>query len=186
MGEGADPAESAFEGACAWSYLRRDPDYLRAWAAQAAPPRFEDAPFPLRIQDGADLAAAAWELHAWEDPDNGVWRSPFWHAAPMLEGELAVPGRSPLLELLAASKSRLEGLRLLDGSLALKVGRGDLAVQVRVPDAGSFRADAGLVIRIEVGLGFPVSIRRAGDFWSVVGGRPPPQGWVRGANTRNF
>ena len=182
---GGDNVWSAFEGALAWTYLRRDPDYREAWAARAAPSCFEAAPFPLRVQAGADLEAAGWGLHAWEDPEGEAWHSPFWSAAPMLDAEMTAPGRTPLLPLLAAAKSRIEGLRLAGGGLLLKVSRGNLAVQLMVPDAGGVAEDAGLVIRVEVGMGFPVSIQRAGDFWSVVGGAPPRPGWVRGANTGN-
>ena len=49
--------------------MRRDPGYRAAWVAHAGtPPRFEAAAFPLSVQSGADLLAAAdWSLLAWED-----------------------------------------------------------------------------------------------------------------------
>ena len=38
-------------------------DYRAAWAAHAAPPRFEAAGFPMRVQTEADLLAEAdWAL----------------------------------------------------------------------------------------------------------------------------
>ena len=87
MGRGRATAPDPVRGAHAWAYMRRDPDYRAAWAAQAGPPRFEAAAFPLRVQTGADLAAADWALPVWEDPDAAMWRSPFWSGIPMLVGE---------------------------------------------------------------------------------------------------
>ena len=84
----------AVRGAHAWAYMRRDPDYRRDWAAHAAPPRFETAGFPLRVQTESDLLAEAdWALLAWEDPGAEAWRSPFWSGIAMLVGE---PDPDPL------------------------------------------------------------------------------------------
>ena len=66
MGRGKADAER-MRGA--WACMRRDPGYRVAWAAQAGPVRFEPAPFPLRVQTGADLAAAHRGLAVWEDQD---------------------------------------------------------------------------------------------------------------------
>ena len=75
-------------GAHAWAYMRRNPLYRRAWEAHAAPHRFEDAGFPVRVQTEADLLAEAdWALLAWQDPEREAWRSPFWSGIPMLIGE---------------------------------------------------------------------------------------------------
>lgn len=60
MGRGK--AADAVRGACAWACMRRDPGYREAWTAKAGPERFEPAPFSLRVQTEADLAAAHWGL----------------------------------------------------------------------------------------------------------------------------
>ena len=113
MGRGKATAPEPVLGAHAWAYMRRDPDYRAAWAAHAAPPRFEAGAFPLRVQTGADLAAAAqWALLAWEDPGAAAWRSPFWSGIPMLVGEPDPdpwPDTTALLPLLAAADATVEG-----------------------------------------------------------------------------
>jgi len=84
--------KDAVLGAHAWAYMRRDSGYRAAWAAQAAPPRFEDADIPVRLQTEADLLAEAeWALLAWEDPGAEAWRSPFWSGVPMLIGTGGAP-----------------------------------------------------------------------------------------------
>ena len=74
-------------GACAWACMRRDPGYRAAWAARASPVRLEAAPFPLRVQTAADLAAADWGLAVWEDPHVEDWRTPFLPGMPALVAE---------------------------------------------------------------------------------------------------
>ena len=110
MGRGRAKDPDPVLGAHAWAYMRRDPDYRADWALHAGPPRFEAAAFPLRVQTGADLAAADWALPVWEDPDAAMWRSPFWSGIPMLVGEPDPdpwPDTTALLPLLAgAGRSR--------------------------------------------------------------------------------
>ena len=48
----------AGNGIWAWQILRCREDYLAAWAGRTALPRYEDAPFPVRVQSTRDLAAA--------------------------------------------------------------------------------------------------------------------------------
>ena len=109
------------DGALAWSVLRCSGDYRAAWRAHAAPPAYEDgAPFPVRIRTEADRAAEApWGLLAWSDPDGGS-ASAFFAEAPMLDGTGAASA-PPLLPLLADAGASVEGLRLCDGALMLKV-----------------------------------------------------------------
>ena len=64
-------------GKRAWEFLKRNPGYEEAAAeaaAGAARAPAEPAPFPMRVQTDADLAASAWGLLAWEDPlaDGGL------------------------------------------------------------------------------------------------------------------
>ena len=112
----------AGDGALAWEYLRRNPNYRDAWEAATATPVFEKAPFPLRVQTEADLATARFALLAWADPEaadgeaGGGAVSPFWAEAPMLRGKLS-SNATPLLALLDGAGARLEGLRLADGCL---------------------------------------------------------------------
>ena len=150
MGRGKTGVPDIVRWAHAWAYMRRDPDYRAAWAGNAGLPRFEAGAFPLRVQTGADLAAAAdWGLLAWDDPRVGVWRSPFWSGIPMLVGEPNPdpwPDTTPLLPLLAGAGATVEGLRLMNGRFPRERARqqcpqpqhpadGDpLVLQVRLPD----------------------------------------------------
>lgn len=104
---------------------------------------FERAAFPLRIQSEADLEAASWGLLAWEDPfaEAGP-AAPFWAEAPAALAVVApaeVPDLgAPLAELLARDRATLEGLRLADGTLLLKVEWAGLAAQMRLLGARTF------------------------------------------------
>ena len=60
---------SAGDGSLAWEYLRRSPDYRKAWAAAAFRPLFEAAPFRFRAQGEAGLEAARLALPAWKNPE---------------------------------------------------------------------------------------------------------------------
>ena len=189
-GAGARDRET-LRGAHAWAYLRRDPDYRAAWAAHAAPPRFEAAGFPLRVQSQADLLAEAkWALFAWEDPEAQAWRSPFWSAIPMLIGEPDPdpwPDPAPLLPLLADAGARVEGLRLLDGRFVLKVERGNALLQILVPSGRAFAPGDGLMAKLGLSLPLEAAVGRVEDLWRVAGRMPPPRsGRVRGRKTRSF
>lgn len=176
----------ASDAALAWEYLRRSPDYCTVWEAYASPHAFEDAPFPIRVQGETDLAAARFALLAWQEPlHGGGTASPFWAVAPMLEGEL-VEGARPLLPLLARAGACIDGLRLCDGALVLKIERGERAAQVRIPRIGPFPADCGLVVRLDYGLPLPVVIERLRDLWSLAHGPAPQRGRVRGEEIASF
>ena len=189
MSRGTAAVEGAIEGAHAWAYMRRDPDYRKAWAAHGAPPRFEAAPFPLRVQSEGDLeAAAAWSLLAWDDPEAEAWRSPFWSDVAMLVGEPdrdPDPDPTPLLSLLAEAGARVEGLRLTDGRFILKVELGNAALQILVPSGRPFAPGDGIMAKLGLSLPLEMIVERIEDLWRVSGGQPPRQGRVRGANTRN-
>ena len=75
-----------------WRELSSNPKCVADWRAHAGEPaRLEPAPFPLRAQTAADLAAARWGLLAWEDPGLGDRASPFWADVPMVKGVVAKP-----------------------------------------------------------------------------------------------
>ena len=171
------------DGAQAWSYLRCSRDYRAAWRARAAPPVYEDgAPFPVRVRAQADLLAEAhWRLMAWEAPDGGSV-SAFFADAPMLEGS-GSPSAPPLLPLLTDAGGTVEGLRLDDGALVLKVENAGAAVQVRVTEPGPLLAGGGARLRLDWGLGLPFDIARLADLWSVADG-PPPRAGPDGPGTR--
>ena len=161
-------------GAHAWAYMRHDPDYCRDWEAHGAPPRFETAGFPLRVQTEADLLAeAAWALLAWEDPGDEAWRSPFWCAVPMLIGEPDPDplGATPLLGLLAEEGARVEGLRLLDGRFVLKVELGNALLQILVPSGRAFGPGDGIMAKLNLSLPLEAPVTRLGDLaGSAAGG----------------
>lgn len=120
------------DGPRAWAFLRRNTVYRAAWREALERAVFEAAPFPVRVQSKADRHALKWGLLAWEDSRTADGpASPFWAEAPMLQGEWAT-GAPALPEQLARSGARLEGLRLVDGTLILKIKDGENAAQVRV------------------------------------------------------
>ena len=178
-------------GAHAWAYMRRNPDYCTAWAAHAAPPRFERAEISIRVQTEADLQAEAdWALLAWEDPATRTWRSPFWSGVPMLIGEPDPepwPEPAPLLGLLAAAGARVEGLRLLDGRFVLKAELGNALLQIMVPSGRAFGPGDGIMAKLGLSLPLEAAVGRVEDLWRVTGRPPPPRKRRdRGLNTRSF
>ena len=160
----------------AWTVLRHVRGYLDAWdrnAAHAPEPETEPGPFRIRVQAGADLDAAEFELLAWEDPhDADGPRSPFWRQDAMPEA-FVDPDEPPLAEAVGENGA-VEGLRLLDGGLVLKVEAGGAAVQVRLRDAAPFPMEGGIAVKHGFGLRLPHSMRRMQDFWDVAG-RPVPR-----------
>ena len=133
-------AGELWHGVRGWRYFRRHPEYREAWRASAGEAALEPASFPLRIQSGADLEAARFGLLAWEDPfaaDGPA--SPFWAEAPPVLAVLAPEDLAGELEPLACAMARdgatLSGLRLLDGTLILKLEWAGVAAQVRLSGA---------------------------------------------------
>ncbi|MCY3846066.1 MAG: hypothetical protein OXH69_21285 [Acidobacteria bacterium] len=171
------------DGIRTWLFLRRIEDYRAAWRAQAGPaaapgadhaPEPEGQEFPIRIQTPADLEAARFDLLAWQDPHGeGGPASPFWVQEGMAEAAIA-PDAEPLAEMVAAGGGSVEGLRLLDGDLVLKIEHGGRAVQILLRGAGPFPPGAGIELRYPFGLRMPHGMRRLLDFWQVAGRPPPP------------
>ncbi len=158
--------------------MRREAAYRAAWAAQAGPVRFEAAPFPLRIQTRADLAAADWGLGAWENPDNERWRTPFLPGMPVLVAEPDPdpwPDPTTLLGLLGEAGAKLEGLRLLNGRFVLKAELGDAVLQILVPSGRVFGPADGIVAKLGLGLPLEAPVGRIADLWRVAGRPPPPR-----------
>ena len=174
MAEGDTPA---------WRVLRGLLAYQAAWKSRAEAPLFEEgAAFPVRIQSDADLAAREpWRIEAWENPfarDGPA--SPFLAGEAMLEAE-GSPTAQPLLPFLADVGARVDGLRLLDGRLIVKIEQDGRAVQVRVTRDGPLLAGGGFRIVYDYGPDVPLEIARLTALWSVSGGPTPRQGWVRWA-----
>ena len=168
------------DGVLAWMVLRQVVEYREAWDRYAAAVSVatEPGPFRIRIQTQADLEAERFELLAWENP----WKadgpaSGFWRQDGMPEGVIE-PGAEPLARLVADQGS-VEGLRLLDGDLVLKIEYAGAAVQIRLVNVPRFPDDGGISVKHIFGLQIPLSVRRLLDFWSVAGRQAPPNG--RGA-----
>lgn len=171
----------------AWGVLRALRAYQAAYEAQAEPPAFEDGTgFPVRIQSEADLAARdPWRVEAWENPfarDGPA--SPFLAGEAMLEAE-GSPTAPPLLPYLAEVGARVDGLRLLDGTLIVKIERDRRAVQIRVTGDGPLLAAGGLRVGSAVGPDVPLEIARLTALWSALGGPAPRQGRVRWGRNGN-
>ena len=167
----------------AWRVLRGLPAYRAAWEARAGAPAFEDGTaFAVRIQSEADLAARdPWRMEAWENPfarDGPA--SPFLAGEAMLEAE-GSPTAQPLLPFLAGVGARVDGLRLLNGTLIVKIERAGRAVQVLVTKDGPMLAGGGFRLVHDYGPDVPLEIARLTALWSVSGGPAPRQGRVRWA-----
>ena len=160
-------------GISAWQVLRRQAAYLAEWRASAAAPSLELAPFPLRVQSETDLAAAAWRLLAWQNPASDDAASPFWIGAPVLEGAVRL-GARPLAEMASAPGAGVEGLRLLDGGLLLKIARGGRVVRLLLRGVERFPAGAGVAVVHDFGLRIPHTARWLYDFWAAAGEPAPP------------
>ena len=165
-------------GMCAWEIMQRYADYRKDWQASAAAPVFEEAPFPIRVQTDADLLAAPWRLLAWEDPESADTVSPFWIGAPTVEGAPR-PGAPPLAAMAEEPGAGVEGLRLLDGGLVLKIVRGVSVIRILVRDGGPFPADGGLEVVHGFGLRMPQTAATLLDFWAVAGEPAPSRAWAR-------
>ena len=172
------------DGVLAWMVLRQVEEYRKAWRRHAAAAGVsaapEPGPFRIRIQTEADLEAERYGMLAWEDP----WKadgpaSPFWRQDGMPEG-VQQPGAEPLIGLMG-DRGAVEGLRLLDGDLVLKIEYGGAAVQIRLGNVARFPDGGGISIRHAFGLGMPLSVRRLLDFRGVAGPPAPRNGRCRGA-----
>ena len=169
-----------------WRLLRGLRAYRAAYEAHAETPAFEEAVFPVRIQSEADLSACEpWQIEAWENPfarDGPA--SPFLAGEPMLEGE-GSSRAPPLVPLIADADARIDGLRLLDGALIVKIEQDGRAVQIRVSKDGPLLAGGGIRLYHDYGLELPMEIARLTELWSVSGGSVPRQGrgrWARNGN----
>ncbi len=132
------------DGVLAWMVLRQVDDYRKAWrwhgAAAGVSAALEPGRFRIRIQTAADLEAERFEMFSWEYP----WRadglaSVFWRQDGMPEGVLE-PGAEPLVGMIG-DRGLIEGLRLLDGDLVLKIEFGGAAVHVRLKNVARFPDD---------------------------------------------
>ena len=173
--------EETGDGARAWRFLREMEEYLAAWRARpVSAPVFEPGPFPIRIQTPADLEAARFDLLAWADPrGEGGPLSAFWDQEGMVKAVLD-PEAEPLVSVAAAGGASVEGLRLIDGRLVLKIEYAGAAMQVLLRDGGRFPDDGGIEIRHRFGLRMSKSVRRMLDFWEVAGRAAPRKGRGRG------
>ena len=171
----------------AWRVLRGLRAYRAAWEALGEAPAFEDGTaFRVRIQSEADLAARdPWRIEAWENPfaRDGP-SSPFVAGEAMLEAEGSAMA-PPLVPFLAGVGARVDGLRLLDGSLIVKIEQDGRAVQVLVTRDGPLLAGGGFRLVHDYGPDLPLEIARLTALWSVSGGPAPRQGlgrWARNGN----
>ena len=162
-------------GPRAWAFLRRNPAYRAEYRRALAGPVLEAAPFRVRVQSAVDGRARAWGLLAWEDPDGADGpASPFWADAPMLQAGWA-PDPPGLRGFLAGPRTRVEGLRLRDGTMILKIENGGDAAQVRIPAGSGAAAGGRLVLRVGFGPGLAAEIARLKALKRLAcnTGRPP-------------
>lgn len=167
----------AWDEARAWRFIGASKAYRDAWRAHGSLPGLpEQAPFPVRLQTAADLAARRWGLLSWENPWAGPAARLFWSGIAMWDGRVTRDAL-PLAALAAAGGAVLSGLRLGDGTLVLRIEREDRpAVQVRLAGGGRFPDDGGLVL-----------VRRVLDIEDIWASGPGPcPGRGRGTGTTRF
>ena len=159
----------------AWQFLKCNPAYVEDWWRWAVPAPEEPAPFPLRTQTEADLRAAEWGLFALVDPsaDDGA-ASAFWIEAPTFEAEPS-PDGDALLELLAMPETRLDGLRLADGSVIVKVDQGGTSAHLRIADGDLFDPEGRFVVNVRLPTAWNLrsQLRRTALLWPI--GTPAKQ-----------
>ena len=156
-------------GSWAWEFLKCNPVFVEERQKWAVPAPEEPAPFPLRAQTEADLRAAEWGLFAWADPSADVGAAPaLWIEAPTLEAEPSPEG-DVLLELLAMPETRLDGLRLADGSVLVRVEQSGTSVHLRIADGEGFDPEGRFVVhlRLPVARNLRWQLRRTGLLWPV-------------------
>ena len=90
------------------------------------------------------------------------------------------PDAEPLVPLVATGGGAVEGLRLAEGGLVLKIECAGAVVQIRVRDSAPFPEDGGIEVRHRFGLRMPQTVGRMLDFWSVAGLPAPRMGGVGG------
>ncbi len=171
-----------WDGPRAWQVLRLLPAYQAAWRRRRGrqqPGLTERAPFPIRLQTVADLAAARFGLLAWLDPFAGAGpASPFWSVAPMLPA--AVEARAtPLIGAGLPAGTAVEGLRLLDGSLVLKLELGAAAVQLGLAAGCGFDPEDGVVLQHDLRVGPRPFVRRLEEACALAAGNVPRRGGGR-------
>ncbi len=162
----------------AWRFIGASKAYRNAWKRRRPQPGLpERAPFPVRLQTSADLAAMAWGMAAWEDPHAALPLAPFWARAGVIEGRVT-HDTPPLVRLASEGDATLSGLRLADGALLLRIERPGVSVPVRLPAGTVFPGDGGLRLVLER------EVARIEDVWS---GFPAPRpGRARGTGTVSF
>ena len=154
-------------GVRAWRFLKRSPRYITDWwMTTAGTPSPTAEPFPMRTQMREDLKAAGWGLLAWEDPLGEGAASPFWAEAPTLRA-VPAPDGPALTDLLSGPGVRVSGLRLLDGTVVLKVEQGDAAVQMRIAAGASFDPAGGVDIALPAELDLRTRLRRISELWPI-------------------
>ena len=187
------------DGARAWQVLRRLPAYRNAWRRRRPQPGLpETAPFPVRLQTAADLAAARFGILAWEDPYAEMGpASPFWAEAPMLPAA-AGPRATPLDGAAVADGLSVSGLRLIDGSLVVKLENGGAVVQLALGPGGGFGPGDGVLAQHDLLADSRAFVARLRDARSLAVGaladralsvgtlaawQPPRRGGGRGTET---
>ena len=156
-------------GDWAWQFLRCNPAYLEAWQKCAVPATEEPSPFPLRVQTEADLRAAEWGLLAWADPSADDGAAPaFWMEAPTFEA-VPSPEGAVLLELLAIPQTRLDGLRLADGSVIVRVEQGGTSAHLQIADGDGFDPEGRFVVQVQLPAAWNLrsQLRRKASLWPI-------------------
>ena len=93
---------------------------------------------------------------------------------------------TPLLPLLAEAGARVEGLRLTDGRLVVKVQLRAASLQILVPSRRVFDPRDEIMVKVAESLPLEMIVTRIEEFWTGRAARPLGKGGSGGVQSIGF
>lgn len=133
----------------AWEYLRRNPEYENEVANLQKKPPVEGPAFldSYIEQQPHDDEARKWGLLSYNEIGN---IPPFWFISTTLSARAVANDDPPFLETLKQNKVFISGLRLLNGSLILKLQKEGKTVQLHFENDESLSPSTSITLDLPV------------------------------------